>query len=329
MNKRTDSIRSIFSAPKEDMLAADNNAGPLPRISSGSVRSLRDTFSGVEKENDELRARLASGLIAVELDTNLIDSSPLADRFVEQDETSFEALKASILERGQEIPVLVRDHPDIAGRYQLAYGHRRVRAAHELGVPIKAYIRPLSIEELVIAQGIENSAREDLSFIERAVFALRLEEAGFERRITQTALSVDRAEVSKLLAVAKAIPEDVISAIGRAPKVGRGRWQALAEMVKSSATLKKLRQAMQGPRFARLPAETRLSILLSAANKSSPAQTERPVLVSSAAGIEIARIARTDAHFKLTMSRSASEGFADYLVDKIPELFDAYAKTVS
>ena len=329
MSKRTDSIRSMFSVPMEEPLSADNKSVPLPRISSGSVRSLRDTFSGVEKENEELRARLASGQVALELDPNLIDSSPLADRFVEQDAAMFEALKSSIRERGQEIPILVRDHPEIDGRYQTAYGHRRVRAARELGIPVRAYVRPLSVEELVIAQGIENSAREDLSFIERAVFAIRLEDAGFERSVTQIALSVDRAEVSKLVSVARAIPSDVIEAIGRASKVGRGRWQALAEAVKDSGRLKRVRSAMQGSNFSGLPAEARFSAMLSAANKSGAARPARPTSVSSKGGAEIARVAFTDTQFKLTMSRAANEGFAAYLVDKIPELFDAYAKTAS
>ena len=329
MSKRTDSIRSMFSVPMEEPLSADNKPVPLPRISSGSVRSLRDTFSGVEKENEELRTQLASGRVALELDPNLIDPSPLADRFVEQDAATFEALKTSIRERGQEIPILVREHPEIDGRYQTAYGHRRVRAARELGVSVRAYLRPLSVEELVIAQGIENSAREDLSFIERAVFAIRLEDAGFERSVTQTALSVDRAEVSKLVSVARAIPSDVIEAIGRAPKVGRGRWQALAESVKDSGRLKRVRSAMQGPSFSGLPAEARFSAMLSAANKSGSVRPARPTSVSSTRGAEIARVAFTSTQFKLTMSRAANEGFAAYLVDKIPELFDAYAKTAS
>ena len=329
MSKRADSIRSMFSAPMEAPLSADNKSSPLPRISSGSVRSLRDTFSGVEKENEELRARLASGQMAVELDPNLIDPSPLADRFEEQDTATFEALKTSIRERGQEIPVLVREHPEIGGRYQTAYGHRRVRAARELGITVRAYVRLMSVEELVIAQGLENSAREDLSFIERAVFAIRLEDAGFERAVTQTALSVDRAEVSKLVSVARAIPKDVIDAIGRAPKVGRGRWQVLADAVKDAGGLNRARLAMQGPTFLALPAEARFSAMLSAANKSTPTRTEHPAPVSSISGVEIARVMFTDTQFKLTMSRAVNEGFAAYLVNKIPELFEAYAKTAS
>ena len=51
---------------------------------------------------------VGSAVIA-EIDPMLIDPSPLADRFRDHDESSFEALKQSIADRGQEVPVLVRD----------------------------------------------------------------------------------------------------------------------------------------------------------------------------------------------------------------------------
>ncbi len=187
MSKRTQSIRSLFSAQPDETLSADNKQS-LPRVTSGAVRSLKDTFSDVEREYQELRERVANGRVAVDIEPTLVDPSPFADRFEEQDEAAFQALKASIVERGQEIPILVREHPSQPGRYQSAYGHRRLRAVRDLGLLVKAYVRSLTDEELILAQGIENSAREDLSFIERAMFALKLEDAGFQRAVIQTAL---------------------------------------------------------------------------------------------------------------------------------------------
>ncbi|MGB3391204.1 MAG: ParB/RepB/Spo0J family partition protein, partial [Pseudaminobacter sp.] len=169
MSKRTQSIRSMFSAPDEP-LSADNK--PIaPRVTSGAVKSLKDTFSHVERGYQDLREQLATGSVAIEIEPHLVDPSPYADRFEEQDAGSYEALKASIREHGQEIPILVREHPSDPTRYQSAYGHRRVRVARELGIKVKGYVRQLSDEDLVVAQGIENSAREDPSFIERAIFA--------------------------------------------------------------------------------------------------------------------------------------------------------------
>ena len=229
MSKRTDTIRSLFAQPPSPVLSADNNPPEARRVAAGAVRSMKETFSDIERENEVLRARIAGGEHVIEIDPGLIDPSPFADRFNQEDDPSFEALKQSIAERGQEIPILLRAHSAAPGRYQTAFGHRRVRAARVLGRPVKAIVRALSDDELIIAQGVENSAREDLSFIERAVFALRLETAGRNRAVIQQALAIDRAEASKLISVAKAVPNDLILAIGKAPKIGRGRWQEFAE----------------------------------------------------------------------------------------------------
>src|SRR5260370_28550469 len=109
-----------------------------------------------------LAGGISSGAFVIEIDPSMIDPSPVVDRFDHAGGPSFEALKISIRQRGQEIPVLVRGHPAQPGRYQSAYGHRRVRAARELGRPVRAILRALSDEELAIAQCVENSAREDL-----------------------------------------------------------------------------------------------------------------------------------------------------------------------
>src|SRR4029077_16333096 len=143
MSKRTDTIRTLFAEPRSEMLSADNTS-PLPRVSSGSVRSLKQTFSGVERENEELREKIAAGAVVLEVDPNLIDPSLIADRFEKSEDDRFEALKASIRQRGQEGPILTRAHSNVPGRYQSAYGHRRVRAARELGIPVKAILRNLS-----------------------------------------------------------------------------------------------------------------------------------------------------------------------------------------
>ena len=45
MSKRTDTIKSLFAAPQSSPLSADNASGALPRVSSGTVRSLKDSFS--------------------------------------------------------------------------------------------------------------------------------------------------------------------------------------------------------------------------------------------------------------------------------------------
>jgi ParB family chromosome partitioning protein len=328
MSKRTDTIKSLFTAPQSNALSADNVSGALPRVSSGSVRSLKDSFSEVERENEELRERIASGAVIAEIDPLLIDPSPLADRFRDHDDSSFEALKQSIAQRGQEVPILIREHPEVKGRYQSAYGHRRVRATRDLGIPVKAILRSLSDEALIVAQGLENAPREDLSFIERANFAMHIEEAGHSRSVVQDALSIDRAEASKLLAVARSVPADVIQAIGKASKVGRGRWQSFAELIKDAAALERVRAVIAEPKFAERETDARFLAAFSAGSRLSRGellklQEEKPVF--SASGDKIARVRHTEHELKLTIDKNVSTRFAAFLVEQLPALFDAFS----
>ena len=326
MSKRTDTIRNLFATTPSETLSADNIGQALPRVSSGSVRSVKESFSGIERENEDLRAQLTNGVAVVELDPTLIDPSPITDRIVDWNETSFVALKESIHERGQEIPVLVRVSPSSPERYQSAYGHRRIRAALELGIRVKAVVRKLSDEELVVAQGVENSARQDLSFVERAQFALRLEDAGHSRAVIQSALSIDRAEASKLLSVARSIPPDLIVAIGRAPKIGRGRWQAFADLLGRDDAVIKARSAIASTdlvsqdsdaRFVSIFDATRLSL-----ERSQPRQGS--VNIVSTKGRDIANVLTSKKELRLSVDRSKNSGFADFLIDRLPELFERY-----
>lgn len=323
MSKRTQSIRSLFSSSVDDGGSLDTP--PVPsRVASGAVRTLQESFSEAERDYQELREKLAAGSVAIDIDPNVIDPSPFPDRFIEQDPVAFDVIKRSIAENGQEVPILVRPHPGSPNRYQCAYGHRRLRALRELGLLAKAYVRMLSDEELVRSQGIENSAREDSSFIERAMFALKLEEAGFQRTTTQAALSVDRAEVSKLVAVARAVPTDIIDAIGRAPKVGRRRWQMLAELLVDEQALLRAREVVSHPLFSSKPTDDRFSVVFAAAKPVSDVAAGADVVVRSSRGDEIARISRSAKQCRIHINREENQAFATFLAQKLPELYETF-----
>ncbi len=331
MSKRTDTIKNLFSAPHSGPLSADNNTAIAPaRVSSGAVRSLKDSFSDVERENQELRDKIATGAMIIEIDADLIDPSPVSDRFRDDDTTSFELLKQSIAQRGQEVPVLVREHPTTSGRYQSAYGHRRVRAARELGIPVRAILKALSDEALVVAQGLENAPREDLSFIERAIFAMHIEDAGHKRSVVQDALAIDRAEASKLIAVAKAIPHDIIDAIGKAPKIGRGRWQTFADILSDNSAVKRARAAVGDASFLEGDTDGRFLAVFNAATRHAEADAvkkPRPRPVVGRDGQRIAQVQRADRDLKLSIDKKVPVAFADFLVDQLPHLFEAFTKS--
>lgn len=328
MTKRSDTLKALFGAPQAQALSADNQVTPLPRVAAGSIRSMKESFSGIERENEVLRETIAAGANVVEIDPALIEPSPYSDRFTDEGGPEFEQLKASMRANGQEVPVLLRQHPAQDGRYQTAFGHRRIRAARELGLMVRAVIRALSDTDLVIAQGIENSARQDLSFIERAVFALRLERAGHERSVIQEALTVDRAEVSKLIAVASEIPEDIVTAIGRAPKIGRPRWQALAARLAEPGALARMRRLIKSAAFGEADSDSRfLQALACTTAQAEEGRAIRPaaLAVVTADGAKIADAEQKGRALKLTFARPLDEGFAAFVLDEIPALFNRYA----
>jgi ParB family chromosome partitioning protein len=165
-----------------------------------------------------------------EIDPEMIEDTGLKDRLGSLDDDVAE-LRDSIARHGQQVPILLRPHPTLSGRYQVVYGRRRLAAIRALRTPVKALIRTLSDEEAVLAQGQENNLRKDPSFIEKALFAGDLEEAGYDARVVQDALNVNRSHTSHMRKVREAIPRAVIERIGAAPSIGWKRWYELAARI--------------------------------------------------------------------------------------------------
>jgi ParB family chromosome partitioning protein len=215
---------------RKDVLKGLMTAAPTPvEVPSVAVAARpRGAIGAVSRSFADLKARSV-----VEIDPGLIDAGGLADR-LESDAESDATLRQSIADHGQQVPVLVRPHPQTPGRFQIVFGRRRVLALRDLGQLVKALIRDLSDQELVLAQGQENSARRDLSFIEKVNFARQLQEHGYDRKVICDALTVDKTLISRMLSLAERIPPDVIAMIGAAPSIGRDRWAALADLLEKT-----------------------------------------------------------------------------------------------
>ncbi|MDX1041843.1 plasmid partitioning protein RepB [Sinorhizobium medicae] len=288
----------------------------------GITRSLSNITQKVERA-EELERQLVEGHAIVELEPALIDSSFIIDRLGVAPEVQA-MLVQQIRDHGQQVPILVRPHPTESGRYQVAYGHRRLAALREIGSRVKAVIRELSDEQLVISQGQENNARTDLSFIERALFAARLEDRGFSRDTIMSALGVDKAALSKMIAVVRRLPLDVIEAIGAAPGFGRRRWMDLADLIDTAERRSKALDFIGAAEFQALESDQRfdkLFALLSRAGKPSKAEAwiapdrSRPV-----------RIRDTDAEMMLAFSKKAAPGFADFVRQRLEALYLEYQR---
>ncbi|KZK88044.1 Chromosome-partitioning protein ParB [Pseudovibrio sp. Ad46] len=166
------------------------------------------------------------------LNAKLCLPSMVADRAFENQSEDIDALAYSIEESGQEVPILVRPHPEKEGSYQIAYGHRRVLACRKLNIVVRAIVRELSDEELVIAQGKENAERKNLSYIQRANFAKNLNRDFPRAVIVKSIGGSDPSIVSKLLKSINDIPENVLEAIGPAHGIGRVKWQSFNDRMR-------------------------------------------------------------------------------------------------
>lgn len=224
------------------------------RSMMSSLSELADKAARVDRENP-------GGEVVFDIDPDLIDASFVSDRMGE-DQAAFNELVDAIRERGQDTPVLVRPHPSNEGRYQTVFGHRRVRAARLLGRPVKAVVKAVSDVDHIIAQGQENSARENLSFIERAAFAQHLLDLDYDRPTIQLALSIDAPMLTRMLSVASRVPGRIIQAIGAAKGIGRDRWLDFAKQIEYPQSLALADTLIGEDHFKELESEARFDKLL-------------------------------------------------------------------
>ncbi|MWB78731.1 plasmid partitioning protein RepB [Pseudooceanicola sp. 216_PA32_1] len=211
---------------KRDLLAKSlaqmgSKSGDAPAPGEGKPRSLKsmsDVLSQVSSQS------------AQEVDVAEIADSEIADRF---DVTEgLEDLVESIRVSGQQLPALLRYRRGAGPRYEVVYGRRRIAACRALGIKVKAYIKEMDQREALVSQALENSARLERSFIEQAIFATRLEDQGFTRAEIGEVLAVDKGTLSKLIGVARDVPDAVIYGIGAAHDAGRRPWLELRRLVR-------------------------------------------------------------------------------------------------
>ena len=187
-------------------------------------------LSAQSKRGQEIEAKFSNAETILDIDPALIDPSFARDRMAAFDPEGADAdFVAAIRDEGQLVPALLRPNPTAPGRYQPAYGRRRIAAAMHLGRKVRAVVRDLSDEQLVVAQGQENEARNGLTFIEKCLFAATLESQGFKRKVIENALNVAQPNLSTMLQIASEVPGSVVDWVGPAPSIGRRKWFDLAK----------------------------------------------------------------------------------------------------
>ena len=273
---------------------------------------------------------LAADLLAdkgepiIEIEPSLIDASFIRDRLNDVDK-EHEELVDSIRDHGQQVPVLLRPHPKDSARFQVVYGHRRVRACLALAKPVRAVVRALTDAQLVVAQGQENSARKALSYVERAFFAVRLNESGFDRDVIMAALNLSKSHLSTLMSVGRRIPGRIIEAVGPAPKAGEPRWSALADRLEA-AKAEFVDEIIASASFVSADTDDRFVVLFEALQPRSETHTRQAETWSADDGAPIATFRQARKKASLTVDESEAPEFGRFVFDRLPELYRTFRK---
>ena len=292
----------------------------------GATRAMASSIADLTARAE----KLADGQAVVDLAPDSVDPSFVRDR-IEIDDQEFEELFQAIREKGQDSPILVRPHPQAAGRFMLVFGRRRLLVAKRLGRPVRAVIKDMSDREHVIAQGQENSARANLSYIEKARFASTLVERRYDsdNGTVLAALSTDKASLSKLLSVAS-LPKELLDAIGPAKAVGRDRWIEFKRLLEKPSRREVALQIIAEPGFAGHPSDDRFGVLLrrlkhSMASARPKAVTKQPVWTSNE-GLIAAETNARGGQFTLSVAGKGPDAvaFGNYLKENLTALYENF-----
>ncbi|KQU95566.1 plasmid partitioning protein RepB [Mesorhizobium sp. Root102] len=310
--------RDIFGSvlgPSATVADAKDVSGYAVR---GASRSIMQSFEELSKSS------------VVDLDPATVDTSFVSDRLDEDDE-AYQELLAAIRERGQDSPILVRPHPEVSGRFQTVFGHRRVKVARQLGRPVRAVVKKMGDEDHVIAQGQENAARADLSFIERTLFADRILKRGHSPDTVKSALALDDTTFSKMRSVTSNIPESVILAVGAAKGVGRDRWWQLAKLMEHPGAAARAAEYVTTADFAQPGSEARFARLFDfvSAPVKRPRASSKPqerAWVPQDKSVQ-AKITDTGKVFTLALKSKEASPFGAFIAGKLDELFEAFRQS--
>ncbi|WP_068317821.1 plasmid partitioning protein RepB [Polycladidibacter hongkongensis] len=303
------------SSPSRDSLAKR----PIsPTSPIGVMRKAAQTPmpSSAVNYGDRIQTLLASECVP----------SQITDRLPYEADPSFEALKESIKNDGQKVPILVREHPTQTGKYEIAYGRRRWAACLSLGISVRAVVQALNDEQLVIAQGLENHERKNLTYIETALFVRKLSK-GFTNEVVAKAIGASsKTTVSNYRSSIRALSNELIELIGPAPEVGRPSWTELSKSVENAqvgeeAAASELITMLQHEDCRGLDSNARFKACVQyfALPKGKTMEANN-LKLEDKSGNPIAVLTVKDRELKVKLTTPNRAKIREYLASRIPEL---------
>lgn len=304
MARRKSLLRDLAVRPRSEGLSADNSPVPGLLESSAGV--------GIERQ-------------VLELDPAAVHVGGLPDRF--DIDADLQPLIDSIRTLGQGMPVIVRPRAGMQAAFEIVAGRRRLLACRHLGIPVKAVVRDIDEDVAIMSQAAENIVRENLSYIERARLAASMvDDAGLDPSQVEQAFQCGPPERSRYLKIGRGIPGDIAAMIGKAPEIGRPRWEKLADILAADpAAITRVRDALSADNeegHGALSSDERFKIAHRAASQrggtgtSRPDRSSEPVRVAlGTAGRSVATIEKRADGVRVTIDQAPEDGFVDWLME--------------
>ena len=274
-----------------------------------------------------LEAHAAGTEIALEL----LHPNPFQPR-KEFNEEAMDDLIGSIKQHGLIQPIIVRQHPDIQGHYQIIAGARRFRAHQKMGLEkINTIVANVDDESLAEWALVENLARKDLSDYEAARCVLALRSRHSQSTELAERLGISRTQLYRLYAYKK-LPKFVLDDLDERPFIlSACAANKLASLIKNNPAAVDAIQDLW-PRFKagqfkqnKLVAKVRCQVF-----EAAPAIRSRASTVVFAQGRKIAALHNDSDGLRLTLQPGAvSDEIITALNDMLAKAFPKFKEAAS
>ena len=151
---------------------------------------------------------MSKGADVIDIELSRLDDNPYNPR-LQYDEEEVRQLAASLRHSGQISPIRVRLAKD---RYQIVYGHRRVRAARLLNLKtIRAEVSSFSDKQMLELSLVENLHRKDLSDYEKGRALLEMHNSGMTYEEISPIVGYSKQYISNLVRMTELFDGDTLA----------------------------------------------------------------------------------------------------------------------
>jgi ParB family chromosome partitioning protein len=125
--------------------------------------------------------------------------------------------------------------------------------------------------------------------------------------------------------VAEGVPHRIANAIGPAPKIGRPRWMALAEMLKSEAGTVKADDEITSERFrATTDSDARFNLVFSRLQRKTAAKAGEAQTIRDGQGRAVAVVSVSKGRARVEFVDKLVDGFEVFLGEELPRLVERF-----